>query len=150
MKKSVILTIAVIYILAIVIVGFLGIKMKVYNEKVYVKDIIVLTDGYQEYTDDTNVGKDKIEKGINGYIKNTFKEGLKVEIKCQVIPDNATEKKLDYTYLKKDESYIITIQDDGTAVIEFKKPGVLLLTVNSTDNAGAKKTIEIMANNFDY
>ena len=36
MKKSVIITIIVIYVLAIVVVGFIGLKMKVYDEQKYV------------------------------------------------------------------------------------------------------------------
>ena len=39
MKKSVILMICVVYIFAIVIVGFLGLAMKVYDENKYVKEI---------------------------------------------------------------------------------------------------------------
>ena len=41
MKKSVILTIAVVYIFAIVLVGFIGIRQRAYNENVYVDDIDV-------------------------------------------------------------------------------------------------------------
>ena len=39
MKKSVIITIIVIYVLAIVVVGFIGLKMKVYDEQKYVEKI---------------------------------------------------------------------------------------------------------------
>lgn len=41
MKKSVIITIIVIYVLAIVVVGFIGLKMKVYDEQKYVEKIEV-------------------------------------------------------------------------------------------------------------
>ena len=97
MKKSVILTIAVIYIFAIVIVGFIGIRQGAYNENVYVDDIVIISDNYKKYDVSTDVGKLKIEEGYEGYIQTNFKEGLKIEIKCQVKPDNATIKKLQYS-----------------------------------------------------
>ena len=100
MKKSVILTIAVIYILAIVVVGFMGIRMQVYEEKVYVDEIVMLTEGYKPYTKDTALGESKLNEGIDGYITKSFKEGLKVELKCQVKPDNADNKNLGKSNIK--------------------------------------------------
>ena len=47
MKKSVIITIIVIYVLAIVVVGFIGLKMKVYDEQKYVEKIECISDGYK-------------------------------------------------------------------------------------------------------
>lgn len=44
MKKSVIITIIVIYVLAIVVVGFIGLKMKVYDEQKYVEKIECISD----------------------------------------------------------------------------------------------------------
>ena len=49
MKKSVILTIAVVYIFAIVLVGFIGIRQRAYNENVYVDDIVIISEGYKLY-----------------------------------------------------------------------------------------------------
>ena len=49
MKKSVIITIIVIYVLAIVVVGFIGLKMKVYDEQKYVEKIECISDGYKDY-----------------------------------------------------------------------------------------------------
>ena len=47
MKKSVIITIIVIYVLAIVVVGFIGLKMKVYDEQKYVEKIECISDGFK-------------------------------------------------------------------------------------------------------
>lgn len=59
MKKSVIITIIVIYVLAIVVVGFIGLKMKVYDEQKYVEKIECISDGYKDYDPNTeNLGYD--------------------------------------------------------------------------------------------
>ena len=80
MKKSVILSIVVIYVLAIVIVGFLGMKMRVYDEEKYIAQIICVSDGYADYDETEELSKD-----YKGYIINPFVEGLKVENRCEVI-----------------------------------------------------------------
>ena len=98
MKKSVIITIIVIYVLAIVVVGFIGLKMKVYDEQKYVEKIECISDGYKDYDPNTETGLAKIHAGYIGYIKKDYKSGLKVEIKCRITPDNATHKNLEYIY----------------------------------------------------
>lgn len=140
MKKSVILTIAVIYILAIVIVGFIGIRMSVYDEKVYVNDITIISDGYQKY--DPVKDQDKIEKGYEGYIDKKFVEGLKIEIKCQVSPDNATIKNLIYV-CEESEDYKLIVNNDGTATIEFYRGRDIDLIIKSADSVGFTKKILI-------
>lgn len=80
MKKSVIITIIVIYVLAIVVVGFIGLKMKVYDEQKYVEKIECISDGYKDYDPNTETGLAKIHAGYIGYIKKDYKSGLKVEI----------------------------------------------------------------------
>lgn len=44
MKKPVILIVALVYIIAIVVVGFLGINARVYNPKTFVEDIVLTFD----------------------------------------------------------------------------------------------------------
>ncbi len=148
MKKSVILTIAVIYILAIVVVGFIGMKMQVYDEYIYVNDIVILTDGYKEYTKDTQVGQDKLDRKIAGHITKDFKKGLRVELKCQILPDNANEKKLQYHWDEASTKYKLVVNDDGTAYIEFYAGAVAQITIQSSDNARYSKTIEVIALDF--
>lgn len=147
MKKSVILTIAVIYIFAIVIVGFMGIRMSVYKEKVYVNEITIISDDYKVYTDATELGKDKLEQGYSGYISKSFQQGLKVEIKCDVKPDNADNKKLIYVCAESSDYKLIT-NSDGTATIEFYRGTVVDLIIKSSDTVGKSIKIEIKVNDF--
>lgn len=147
MKKSVVLTIAVIYIFAIVVVGFMGMQMKVYNEKVYVKEINVISEGYKPYTADTELGQSKLSEGISGYISKSFIEGLKVEIKCQIKPDNADNKNLIYS-CQESTSYKLTTNSDGTATIEFYEGEVVPVKIEAADGSGIEIIIEIKV--FDF
>lgn len=147
MKKSVILTIAVVYIFAIVLVGFIGIRQRAYNENVYVDDIVIISEGYKLYDESTDVGRQKIEQGYEGYFQSNYKEGLKIEIKCQIKPDNATVKKLQYICEAKD-NYKLIVNNDGTATIEFYGGATISLTIKSADTVGTSKKIEIKVYEF--
>ncbi len=148
MKKSVIITIMVIYILAIVVVGFIGIRLKVYNEQKYVEKIECISDGYKNYDSTTTTGASKIEAGYVGYIRADYQTGLKVEIKCRITPDNATNKKLEYIVDDKPSIYQLTTNSDGTATIEFFKGGVATVIIRATDSKQTQIKIEISA--FDW
>lgn len=137
MKKSVILAISVIYILAIVVVGFIGMKMKAYNPTIYVESITCISDGYKEYPDDQN--------NADGYIATVYSEGLKVLLKCKISPDNATSKKLEYNYDKTSQTFKLVVNEDGTATIEFLKGGTATITIKATDNTGKKLVVNIIA-----
>ena len=139
MKKSVILTIAVIYIFAIVIVGFIGIRQGAYNENKYVDDIEILSDGYVKYPTDS---EEYTVNGIEGYIETTFTKGLKIEIKCQVKPDNATNKNLIYI-CEESQDYKLIRNSDGTATIEFYHGAEFVLQIKSQDTIGFTKKIKI-------
>lgn len=132
MKKSVIITIIVIYVIAIFVVGFIGMEMEVANELVPVENIVCVTDGAEK----------KENEEYDYLIKSSFEEGLKIELKCQVIPDNATQKKLQY--IGEGQSFKLTPNSDGTATVEFLKKGSATITVKSTDNNGVSIKIKIL------
>jgi DNA polymerase sigma len=135
MKKSVVLMIALIYILSIILVGFLGMKMKVYDQKVYVEEIVCLTEGYQKM-ENTN---------YDGYIGRVYQEGLKIELKCQVKPDDASFRDLDYLYDTTQNLYTLTKNADGTATIAFLDDvqTTAMITVRSTDGMNKMLVIRI-------
>lgn len=138
MKKSVILTILIIYVIAIFVVGLIGQKLKIYNPTVYVEKIECISEEYKEY-DDSSTYK---EKGYSGYINANYKEGLKVYIKCRVNPANATYKDLEYIC----ESSICSIEkdNDGYATLTFTNSGSVDVIVKTTD--GQNKTLKIKIN----
>lgn len=136
-KKSVVLAISVIYVLAIVVVGFIGMKMKAYNPTIYVDSIQCISEGYTEYLDQQN--------NADGYISTIYSEGLKVLIKCKISPDNATTTKLKYDYDQTSQTFKLQVNDDGTAVVEFLKGGTATITIKSMDSVGKKLVIDIIA-----
>ena len=146
MKKSVILSIVVIYVLAIVIVGFLGMKMRVYDEEKYIAQIICVSDGYADYDETEELSKD-----YKGYIIKPFVEGLKVEIRCEVILEKsderiaATYENIDYIYDTSVTDYKIIKNSDGTATIEFFATGCASITIRSKDNKHTAIKIQVYA-----
>lgn len=141
MKKSVVLTIGIIYLFAIVIVGFIGIKMKVYNANVYVESIECISSGYTEYKE----GSLDRNQGYSGYISTKYEKGLVVLLKCKIFPENATEKDLEYIYDKNQSTYKLVVNDDGTASVMFLKGGNATITIRATDNVHKEIKIKIIA-----
>ena len=115
MKKSVVIVIALIYVAAIALVSFLGLNPKIYNQNVYVEEIIVTS---PDHTIEKYQGEDTI------YFLNEFKaDGTRtVKLDCEVKPDDATNKKINFvlesdnTYATVDENGLITITGPGTYV----------------------------------
>lgn len=135
MKKSVILTISIIYILAIVVVGFLGIALKVYNEKVYVEKIICITEGYE-----TVENNDDYDGIINAKVNQ------EIVIKCHVEPDNATNPNLrfDYDHDELGKLFELVENGDGTCTIKMLDAGAAYITIVPTDrNSNISLTIKI-------
>ena len=141
MKKSVIIVIALIYIAAIALVSFLGLKPKTYNDITYVESIKV--------TSDREITKIKGEDTI--LFINEFKaDGTRtVQLYCEVKPDNATNPKINYVlekdndYATVDENGLITIlpkeneDDDGTHIFP--------VFIVSAENPTISQKIVIMA-----
>ena len=115
-------------------------EKNIYTIEYFVNDIIIISDGYQKY--DSIKDKDKIDRGYEGYIDKTFVEGLKIEIKCQVNPDNATIKDLIYVCEESDD-YKLIVNNDGTATIEFYRGRAIDLIIKSADIVGFTKKILI-------
>lgn len=138
MKKSVILTILVIYVLAIVIVGFVGMKMTVYNPVTYVQSISCTN----EYYNEVETQEEKNNLGYDGYVFQPYTEGLKVELKFRINPENATDKDIEYLVPDNNDKYKITINKDAV-IIEFTAPTTVMIVAKSTDNHGAKLRVNV-------
>ncbi len=142
MKKSVVLLLAAVYVFAIAVVGFVGLKLKVYDPVIYVEKIICESDGYVEYSEE-----DKIKKEHDGVINCKFSSDLVVEIKCKPNPDNATNKEFEYFVLGDTTKYELTKKNDGTASVKFLEANSYTVIVTATDNQ--KATLKIKINVVD-
>ena len=138
MKKSVILIISVIYILALVFVGT-SLKLAVYNPVVYVIDIEVLNDDYVEYTEENQI------EDYKGYIKQKWTDGLKIELKCRAKPYDATNVALNYAYDPTVTFATFENTSDNSLIISFTKGGEVPVTVRAADGSGIEITVNIIA-----
>ena len=138
MKKSVILIISVIYILALVFVGT-SLKLAVYNPVVYVTDIEVLNDDYVEYTEENQI------EDYKGYIKQKWTDGLKIELKCRAKPYDATNVALNYAYDPTVTFATFENTSDNSLIISFTKGGEVPVTVRAADGSGIEITVNIIA-----
>lgn len=144
MKKPVILIVGIIYILSIVVVGFLGIKPKVFNEKIYVTDIVLTFDEKLTKKETTNPNVDYFYTAKNV-------ENLTFDIAAQVLPNNASNKECTFESVGKDDYYTLSTVYAGEATIATVQCSgsnlgrTISLKVSSTDgNKSMVKFIDIL------
>ncbi len=101
MKKSVVILITLIYAASIVLVGYLGLKAKTYNDVFPVERIEILTE-YDEFPDTGD--KYIVFNHENG-------DDPTLQLECRALPDNATDKKIIYKLAS--DCNIATISEDG-------------------------------------
>lgn len=112
MKKSVVLIIIAVYILSVCVVGFFGIKMRMYNETVNVESVVI-----------NKVSVDEVEIDIKSDqhgVKTAFKiceadSTVTFKVYYDVSPSNATDKSVVFDYTKN-ASYTVTPVPGETAV----------------------------------
>ncbi len=151
MKKSVVLLISLVYIISVVIVGVLGLKMRVYDEVVYVTDIKVSIRDFDKlegavYAENVKdpENPDRLLYNYYYYIKYTDKE-IKLEIQSNVEPVESTYSHVTYYIGAGQENYVTleTSTDNNIAVVTFYKPRFLIINVQSTDGKKLQKSIAV-------
>ena len=149
MKKPVILIIALVYIIAIVVVGFLGIPARVYNPKTFVTDIELTFDDKLEALADPG----DADYSYRIYSSDTFS----FDIVARVKPDEASEKKCIFEKLDNltEESYTFTTtfnEKGGYTIASFtcakvkkSRPKTITVSVRPADgNKSLTKKIDIL------
>ena len=118
-KKSVALVIAAVFFASIVIVGFFGMRVVSYNEKIYISEIRLTNPEIRASTDGSR------------YMIFDYRDGLTIPFTFDVLPENATER-------NSVEVRIVSQSDEGVA--EFisgnlivYKPGSFTVRAMSTD-----------------
>ena len=135
MKKSVVIVIALIYVAAIALVSFLGLNPKTYNDNVYVESI--------EVTSDREIKVIKGEDAIH-IIDVPGEDGTrKIQLYCQVKPENATNAKINYV-LEKDNNFA-TVDENGLITITEPGTQVFPVYISSAENPTISKKIMIWA-----
>ena len=111
MKKSVVILIALVYVASIALVSFFGLQFKVFNEEVYVDGIAVQNEGQ------------KANDTFGSYVTVSLSQNNTYVIDTRISPDNATNKKINYTAepsiegcASVDENGVVTLNQSGTFV----------------------------------
>ena len=151
MKKTSIIAIALIYLVAVILVGFMGIKMKVYDPVIYAEKIVWNSTEF-ENNKQFKVEKNKetlVSQGVEAdakleYVTMSFDEPITLNIKCYCEPLNATNAKLDYYFDNSGINYVgLKILDDNTCNLTFEKAAAFTLFVKTTDGRAITYSIRI-------
>ena len=133
MKKSVIVLIGIIYILAIVVVSFFGLKIETFNETIYVSDVHYINE-------DIKVSPDGTKYVVITYVDDPDNP-TSYQLEWRVDPDDATRKIVSFAY---DESKsFVTVNEFGAVI--FSSKGSITVYVNSTDGSAKMDALTIIA-----
>ena len=133
MKKSVIILLAVIYVLAIVAVGTLGLKGKSYDETVYVEKVTCTNE-------DIKVDSSGNKYAVIHYVADD-EDPTTYYLEWKVTPDNATNKNVEFKY--DEDSTVAYVLGYGAVV--FNKKGVITVQICSTDGKAVCEKVKIYA-----
>ena len=125
MKKSVVILIGIIYVAAIALVSFFGLKHKVFDEVVSTTSIEIL-----------NEGGDYNERWGDYFIISPDEEGVRAfRIEYRVHPDNATDNTVSFT----GSSNVATVDESGLVV--FERAGTITVMITANDGSGVSKKV---------
>ena len=144
MKKSVILIIGIVYIVSIVIVGFFGGKMQVYNPTIYVEDISYTIQGEGvrriELTPEA-----KLEQGCDDYYIVPFSgDSTTIGIKCEVIPQNATNASVEF-YFNAPKNVECSYENNNASITFREELKMVYVTIQSTDGTNLRKVLKLLS-----
>lgn len=140
MKKPVILALAAVYVLSIVIVGIMGGAFRIYNPVVYVQQIEC------ENAEKVDWKTEEERDSLGDYYIFKTKEGaepLVFEVKCNVLPLDATDKKIEFACEATDEYSMTFDANTGTATLIVNEPTTIYLYAKSSDNTKVEIIIRI-------
>ena len=120
MKKSVVILIAVIYLMAVVLVSFFGIQAELLEETVYVNKIEIINK-------DTTYATDGVTKTVDIFFNG--KETAEYQLQWRVSPTNASNNKVFFDYDKT--RTFVTVDENG--LVTFTRPGVITITLTPQD-----------------
>lgn len=146
MKKPVIIIIGLIYIFAIVVVGFFGIPARILDQKNYVTDIALVFDAKLSKLK----GSDTYEYR---YLLDS-KEDTTFTITASVVPSTATIKECSFEKLDSADFYTFTTEFDeelNTATFAVSStlgeiPSICIKVSSTDGNKNMFKTIQIVCN----
>ncbi|MDY0100989.1 MAG: hypothetical protein WCZ47_00635 [Bacilli bacterium] len=160
MRKSVVLIISTISLLAIIAIGLIFQRAKIYDETVYIEEIIVksvkIGDDFFEtyyYDHETDYGyrvKDP-NKDHNAQFAIPYQENLTMLIIYEVKPETSTNKNVTFhTTIHDDiERQIATVERDS-GLVTFLQDGTASFDLRAVDNPATTTKIKIRTKDFSF
>ena len=133
MKKSIILIIFILYLGAIVMLGFFGMKLTAYQQQIYATEILLMNDDI------------KSNDSIGQYIEVDYNPELGEEeniylLQWRVMPEDCTNKRVNFVY--DDSKDQIDLQENG--IMTIKRKGVVTLKIVSVTTPTVYQIIKII------
>ncbi|MFA5235417.1 MAG: hypothetical protein WC399_00985 [Bacilli bacterium] len=148
MKKSVILIISTISLLAVILIGLLFQRAEIYNETIYVNDIVITSlrigdeyfPTYFDEEDDLYRLYDENKPGTPLTLR--YHDGLALDIIYEVWPFDATRQTISFY---TDPHSSVAQVDGQTGRISFLSEGTETFTLRATDNSNRSSRLRIRA-----
>lgn len=145
MKKSVILIISAIYVIAVILVGLMGRSIAGVDEKVFV-DYITVRDPDNGALLKTYDPKEKgVKEDYYFVAREVFdKDPITVRIQAEVYPANCSWKDVTFKYDTNQSDYTLVKEEGNIAVITFYSNATALIFPTSTDGTKKEKSVRIL------
>jgi len=150
-KKSVVLIIIAVYILSVCVVGFFGIKAKMYNETVNVESVTIqnevsITIGDKEEIKEITLDEETGEKSI--IVKSKRNTTLTFKIYYLVNPADATDKRIQLNFTKHEGISVSQAPGEDAVIVTIELAKVTkmqTITIQSLIDPNLCDTITIGA-----
>ena len=150
MKKSVLIIILVIYVASIMFIGFFGMEIALFDEKLYVEQIIVTNETCEQYSvhDSESEGITYITFFYDNSYEGDWQSGYNpntVILGYRVVPEDATNRSVSFSY---DENYdggnpYGEVTENG--IVRFKRWGSITVTITALDGSSTKTRVTVVA-----
>lgn len=142
MKKSLVLTLVVVYVLSICIVGYFGLNVRVYKPEVYPEaiEIIEVIDA-----DKNQLNIKYFDDGSKYIVIPKYTEEYSLTILFRIYPDETTKKDVYYTY-SEDICDVKEISNEIISEIKVtfkKKTKGEIISIISADQPTTKDSVHI-------
>lgn len=145
MKKSVVLTLIAVYILSICVVGYFGLKVKIFRPTAYAEQVVIKSVKNAETGEVYNIVTNS--QGIKSVFIPTSKEKLRLTFVIDVYPDNTTNKELSISFGASDACEVVQGSVPGgmtsqEIIIDFN--GSSTVTFTAKDKGIYSEKIKVM------
>lgn len=138
MKKSVVLILITVYVLALVVVGSIGANILVYEEKVYIEKVSIASVKMEQEALTIKKSDDGTFYCDAKTTKSEREKGVAFTIECAVLPADATNGKIEVQIDPTQQELVKNLTVSGTTVtfevVCSGKPPTIKLIVKPEDS----------------